>query len=168
MKKDNKTYLWLIACIVIGIVILIINFFMCKEYLGSEIKLKTTAEVIEVQKTKINKNNNILYKYNVTWQFKDEDRGVTKTYNTHDESNIDNVYNKGQKRTIYIYSDDGENYKHFSIGLPIGMTIVGFVFIVVAIIDIITMKTKKKNDQNMRDIINQRIQESGNSNIKNG
>lgn len=48
MKKKDRTNLWLIACIVIGVIILILTFFMCKDYLTSEIKLKTKAEIIEV------------------------------------------------------------------------------------------------------------------------
>ena len=66
MKNENKTFYWLIACVVIGIVILLLAFFMCKDYLTSEIKLKTKAEVVDVKKTMINKESETNYKYNIT------------------------------------------------------------------------------------------------------
>ena len=167
MKNENKTFYWLIACVVIGIVILLLAFFMCKDYLTSEIKLKTKAEVVDVKKTMINKESETNYKYNITWQFTDEHRGITKKYETIDESHLDNVYNIGQKKTIYVYSNDGENYKHITIELPIGMIIVGLVFIIFSIIDMISINAKNKKEDNIREVINQRIAENGSNNIKN-
>ena len=181
MKKMKNTAFWCIVCVIIGFVLYAVIFFMWQGYMKAEIKIKTEATIIEVNENKryqkikeedktdnFSKDYKECYNYDLTWEFEDKTRGKKHTYTTERQSDYSNAYHIGQKETIYAYSNDGDNFSFNTLGESVIVGIVGAVFIVVGIIEFFATNKKKKAEDKMREVINQRIAENGSSNIQNG
>ena len=183
MKKiSNDSNIWYVICIVIGIVCFLSVIFIWRSYITAEVKLRTEATIIESNVTKKYKNNedydeeegtslsNQKYKpyyyYELKWEFTDEKRDVKGTFSTVETASSDNLYKVGFKKSFFIFSKNGEDYQVVPLMGTIILCTVGTVFIVAGLLDYFSDKKHKKKEDNIREVINQRIQ--NNSNIKNG
>ena len=181
MKNMKNTAFWCAVCVLIGLVLYAVLFFMWQGYIKAEIKFKTESTIIKVDENKrykkVNKEDKTdnfskdykeYYEYDLTWEFNDEVRRRKHTYTTETQSDYSNAYRIGQKATIYAYSNDGDNFEFNTLGESVIVGVVGTVFIVVGIIEFFATNKKKKAEDKMREVINQRIAENGSSNIQNG
>ena len=181
MKKDKTALLWCIICVLIGLVFFGIIYVMWQPYLNAEIKLKTEATIVDMKvkkrykkNTEKEKNDNFskdykeYYYYYLTWEFTDHQREKTVTYKTETQRSISTAYQIGQKQTVYAYSNDGKDYKTNTIGESVIMILVGSVFIIGGIVGFFSTKKYICKEENIRKVINEKIAQSNNNNIKNG
>ena len=183
MKKiSNDSKIWYVICVIIGVLCYLSIFFIWRTYITAEVKLRTQATIIESNVTKKYKNNEYYdeeeesstsnqkyepyYYYDLKWEFVDEKRDVKGTFPTVETASSDNLYKVGLKKSFFIYSENGVDYKVLPLTGTIILCVVGTVFIVAGVLDYFSNIKSKKKEDNIREVINQRIQ--NNSNIKNG
>ena len=152
-----------VICFIIGIFLLGVSVFLCREYLLAEIKLETIATVVDVDTRKMYKKDSdgdkeAYYEYTLYWEYKVDD--VVNKYTTKQKNSVSGVYSPGKQQTITLYSNDGENYYTFDWGTSIVIGGIGAFILVVGIIDCICVTKRKKAQENWQEVIKQRVKEA--------
>lgn len=138
MSNNIKMGLWCIGAVFIGLLCLGIEFFLWRSYIGAEIKFKTEETIVDVDERVTSKkvtdddgytNYEDYYYYTITWEFEDKERNKVITHKEEKESSIGSAYYVGKKRTVYVYSNDGEDYKTNSLSDSVFFRGVGIVLV---------------------------------------